>query len=264
MRVSVPNATLAAESFGAGDPVVFLHAAIADRRMWRGGIERIAASHRAILYDRRGVGETVAGPADYSAIDDLFAVIHAFGDGKPAILVGCSQGGRIALDAALRYPARVRKLVLIAGTVTGAPNPVYPAHVPPVMAEIAAAESAKDWDRVNALKARLFLDGALGEEGRVKDPARSFFREMHGAILRMPPSGRDTDQPPAYARLAELAMPTLVLWGDLDLPHIQDRSRHVVATAQRATGHAIPGTGHLPNLERPGEVMDLIAEFAAA
>jgi pimeloyl-ACP methyl ester carboxylesterase len=132
------------------------------------------------------------------------------------------------------------------------------------MAAIKAAEAAKDFDRVNALKARLFLDGALGEEGRVKGPARDFFAAMHGAILRMPPSGRDIDQPPAYARLGELAMPTLVLWGDLDLPHIQDRGRHVLATARNAAGRALAGTAHLPNLERPDEVMAEIAAFAAS
>jgi pimeloyl-ACP methyl ester carboxylesterase len=263
MRVSAANAALAAETHGAGEPVVFLHAAIADRRMWRAGVERVAASHQAILYDRRGAGETVAQAADHSAIDDLFAVIDTIGGGKPATLVGCSQGGRIALDAALRYPARVRKLVLIAGTVTGAPDPVYPPDVPPLLAAIKAAETARDWDRVNALKARLFLDGALGAEGRVKDPARSFFLQMHDTILRKTPPGRDIDQPEAYSRLAELAMPVLVLWGDLDLPHIQDRSRHVAARAPRAIGHAIPGTGHLPNLERPDKVMARIADFAA-
>lgn len=262
-RIPSGRAALAVESFGDGDPVVFLHAAIADRRMWRAGVERIAATHRAILYDRRGAGETRAEPEDHSAIDDLRAVLDATAPGRPAILVGCSQGGRIALDAALRHPTHVRKLVLIAGTVTGAPDPIYPDHVVPLMAAIKAAEAAKDLGRVNGLKARLFLDGALGAEGRVKGPARDFFAAMHDAILRMPPSGRDIDQPPAYARLGELAMPTLVLWGDLDLPHIQDRCRHVLATARDAAGRALVGTAHLPNLERPDEVMAEIAAFAA-
>jgi pimeloyl-ACP methyl ester carboxylesterase len=257
------GAALAVEEIGEGEPIVFLHAAIADRRMWQSRIECVAATHRAILYDRRGVGQTRARPRNYSAIDDLFAVLDALAGGRPAILVGNSQGGRIALDAALRHPERVSKLVLIAGSVTGAPDPVYPKRLLPLVEAVRKAESLHDWDRLNTLRARLFLDGALGAEGRVGEPARQFFLAMHDAIIRMKPSGRDVDQPPAYKRLKELAMPTLVLWGDLDLPHIQKRCRHVAAKAPRGIGRVLPGTAHLPNLERPGDVMNAIADFVA-
>ena len=54
---------LAMESIGAGDPVVFLHAAVCDRRMWRAQMAVVGTTHQAIAYDRRGFGETRAEAA---------------------------------------------------------------------------------------------------------------------------------------------------------------------------------------------------------
>lgn len=257
------RAALAVESFGDGAPVVFLHAAVADRRMWRAEIERVAAVGKAILYDRRGFGETSAEREDHSAIDDLLAVLDAEAGGKPAVLVGCSQGGRIAIDTALRHPARVAGLVLIAATVTGAPDPVYSPEMAAAMAEVKTAEAARDFERLNALKARIWLDGALGREGRIENEARALFGEMHLTALRTAPPGPDIDQPPAYARLAALRLPVLSLWGDLDFPHIQTRSKHIADTVPGARGHVLTGTAHLPSLERPAAVLDLVVDFVS-
>ncbi len=221
------RATLAAEVVGSGDPVVFLHANVCDSRMWRAQLDGVGASNKAIAYDRRGFGETRAEKEDFSAIADLMAVIGAMANGEPAILVGCSQGGRIAIDAALRYPSSVRGLVLIAPTVTGAPEAVYPPEIKGLMAELKQAEEAGDLDRVNAMKAHLFLDGPRQPEGRVAGQPRQLFLDMNGIALRSPPIGSDVDVTPAFHRLGEISAPSLVIWGDLDFPHIQERCRQM-------------------------------------
>lgn len=257
------RAMLAVESFGQGRPIAFLHASVADRRMWRAEVERVASVGKAILYDRRGFGETRAQHEEHSAIDDLLAVLDAEADGRSAILVGCSQGGRIAIDTALRHPTRVAGLVLIAATVTGAPDPVYSPAMATAMADVKAAEAARDFERLNALKTRIWLDGALGQEGRAGDVARTLFAGMHLNALRASPPGPDIDQPSAYARLAELRVPVLSLWGDLDFPHIQTRSQHIADTVPNAQALMLMGTAHLPSLERPTEVMELVAGFVS-
>ncbi|WP_235612598.1 alpha/beta fold hydrolase, partial [Achromobacter xylosoxidans] len=116
------HAVLAAEAVGDGIPVIFLHAAVCDRRMWGAQLAGMGAGYRAIAYDRRGAGDTRAAAGTHSAIADLMAVMDAAAGDAPAILVGCSQGARVALDAALAHPARVRGLVLISPTVAGAPE----------------------------------------------------------------------------------------------------------------------------------------------
>jgi pimeloyl-ACP methyl ester carboxylesterase len=167
-QITSGQARLAATVVGDGDPVVFLHAAVCDSRMWRAQLDAVGASHQAIAYDRRGFGESHAEKEDFSAVADLLAVIDAAGNGAPAILVGCSQGGRVALDAALLHPSRVRALVLIAPAVSGAPEPIHPPDIAGLMARLKDAEQAGDLDRVNAIKAHHLLDGPLQPEGRVR------------------------------------------------------------------------------------------------
>ncbi len=122
-------------------------------------------------------------------------------------------------------------------------------------------QEAGELDQVNAIKARLFLDGPLAPEGRVMGQARRLFLDMNGIALRSPPVGSNLDVAPAFGRLGEISAPSLVIWGDLEFPHIQERCRHVAATVLNGSGHELTGAAHLPSLERPADVTGLLAEF---
>lgn len=260
-QIVADRATLAADVAGSGAPVVFLHAGVGDRRMWRAQLDGIGANNQAIAYDRRGFGETRAGKEDFSSVADLLTVIDAVADGTPAVLVGCSQGGRIALDTALRHPSYVHALVLIAPSVSGAPEAIYPPEIQGLMSELEEAKQIGDWDRVNAIKAHLWLDGPLQPEGRVKGQARRLFFEMNAVALRSQPLGADLDVAPVFHRLDEISAPSLVIWGDLDFPDIQERCRHLATTVLNGSGHVLTDTAHLPSLDRPAEITGLLSEF---
>ncbi|WP_065753388.1 alpha/beta fold hydrolase [Bradyrhizobium paxllaeri] len=260
-QITSGQARLAATIVGQGDPVVFLHAAVCDSRMWRAQLDAAGMSHKAIAYDRRGFGETRAEKEDFSAVADLLAVIDAAANDAPAILVGCSQGGRVALDAAVLHPSHVRALVLIAPGVNGAPEPIHPPGIEHLMAKLREAQEAGDLDQVNAIKAYHWLDGPLQPEGRVTGEARRLFLDMNAIALRSPPIGSNLDVVPTFHRLGEISAPSLVIWGDFDFPHIQERSRHMATTMSNASGHVLTGTAHLPSLERPTEIADLLTAF---
>lgn len=262
-QVASGRAVLATEVVGRGNPVVFLHANVCDRRMWRAQLEGVGATNKAIAYDRRGFGGTRAEKEDFSAVADLMAVIDATADGAPAVLVGCSGGGKVALDAALRHPSSVRALVLIAPTVGGAPEAAHPPEIEDLLARQREAEEIGDLDRVNAIKARLWLDGPLAPEGRVTGETRRLFLDMNAIALRSPPTGASLDAAPAYPRLGEIRVPSLVIWGDLDFPHIQERCRQVASVVPNGSGHRLTGVAHLPSLERPAEVTGLLTDFIA-
>jgi pimeloyl-ACP methyl ester carboxylesterase len=260
-QISSGRAALAAHAVGSGDAIIFLHAGVCDRRMWRTQLEGVSAQHTAVAYDRRGFGETRFEAEPFSAVADLMAVIDATANGKPVILVGCSQGGRVAVDAALLHPSRVRALVLIAPSVAGAPDPIYPPDIKTIMTRLKEAEQAGDLDRVNAIKARTLLDGPLAPEGRVVGEIRALFLDMNDIALRSPPTGSNRDVAPAFDRLAEIAMPTLVIQGELDFPHIQERSRYIATTIPNGSHHVLTGTAHLPSLERPADITELMVAF---
>ena len=71
-QITSGQARLAAKVVGDGDPVVFLHAAVCDSRMWRAQLDAVGASNKAIAYDRRGFGETRAEKEDFSAVADCW------------------------------------------------------------------------------------------------------------------------------------------------------------------------------------------------
>lgn len=249
--VAVPGASLAVEAAGSGRTVVFLHAGVADRRMWRAEMNALASTHRVVAYDRRGFGKTRASAQPFSHVDDLEAVLDRLGS-DPVVLVGCSQGGRISIDFALVHPERVAGLVLVAPAVSGAPSPAsYPPAIAHRIEEIEQAEEDEDIERINALEAWFWLDGPASREGRVDGEARELFLDMNSIALHHEEVGEERKTSPAMPRIGQLSMPTLVVWGDLDFEHIQRRSADIAAAAPKGEAFLIPDTAHLPNLEQP-------------
>ena len=129
------------------------------------------------------------------------------------------------------------------------------------MAGLKDAEQAGDLERVNAIKAHLWLDGPLQPEGRVTGEARRLFLDMNGIALRSPPVGSGVDVTPAFHRLGAISAPSLVIWGDFDFPHIQERCRQVALRMSNGSQHVLSGTAHLPSLDRPADVTDLLVAF---
>ena len=251
---------LAAETTGSGDPVVFLHARVADRRMWRDQVESVGARYKSIAYDRRGFGETSADSEDFSAVADLVAVIKALADDKPVFLIGSSQGGAIALDAALQHPALIHALILIAPNVTGSPDAAYSPDIQRLRLRLMEAEKTGDFDQAVALRMALSLDGPAQSKDRIVRDTRRLFVDMNSVALRSQPIGANIDNSSAYYRLSEISMPSLVIYGDLDLAATQERSRYV-AKALNGSSHVMHGVAHLPSMEQPRQVTDLLVEF---
>lgn len=156
----------------------------------------------------------------------------------------------------------MRALVLVAPAVSGAPPaPAFSAPIQAIVDELAAAEAAADLDRVNALEARLWLDGPLSPASRVTGAPRELFLAMNGVALRAPQLGVEEAPASAYDRLHEIRVPTLVIVGELDFPHLQERCRYLAATIPGARLQVLAQTAHLPSLEQPERISALIAEL---
>lgn len=254
-------AELVGDVRGDGPPVVCLHAGVADRRVWASVAGDLAARHRVYAYDRRGFGETVCTPESFSHVTDLGVVIESI-EAERVVLIGNSDGGRIALDYALDHPEHVLALVLVAPAISGEPPPD---DLPPWVRElddaIEAAEEAGDLAEVNRLEAHLWLDGAAAPEGRVGGQDRALFFAMNERALTAPYAGEASRSPSAWERLNDLAVPTLVLFGDLDLDDMRANAQHLVAQAQNARFVPLAGVAHLPMLEDPDSLSAVVQRF---
>jgi len=252
------SAQLAISRFGSGSPtVVLLHPAVADRRCWTVVAEQLASLAHVITYDQRGFGETTYAPEPHRPADDLAAVLDAHGADQ-IVLVGNSRGGRIATEFALDAPERVSTLVLIGAAIAGAPQPATLSPDLEAMFEaVDRLEAAGDLDAVNAIEARIWLDGPSRPEGAVGGHARDLFLAMNGRALRAEPTGDElaSDDPTAWDRLGALTMPVHAVVGEHDLPHVIERMRFVADRVQRATFTMIANAAHAPQLDEPNALL---------
>jgi pimeloyl-ACP methyl ester carboxylesterase len=262
MPTESPSPTLAFDRLAADGPrVVLLHAGVADRRAWRDVAPALHARGADVLaYDRRGFGETPPSAEPFRHVDDLLGLLEA-----PAWLVGNSMGGAISLDAALLAPEMVAGLVLIAPAVSGEPQlseEELDADTRRLAQAIDEADEAGDLEVVNRHEVHLWLDGPAGSEGRVGGAARELAWDMNAIALGAgAPEDAGESGEDAWSRLEEIRAPATIVWGTLDLPAIIERCQELAQRLGdvRATIE-LPGLAHLPALERPDLVTEIIAD----
>lgn len=246
---------------------MFLHAGVADQRAWSDVAEALGGDELDLVaYDRRGYGDSEAAtdPTSFTHVGDLVNVLDAFGLER-VLLVGNSMGGALALDTALLHPERVAGIVLIGAAVSGMTDEDTPfdwqldeASAP--LIEVADGDDSTDDQKIAAL-AHLWLDGPAAPEGRVGGSARHLFETMNRRILDVaaPDSAGDAGVD-AWTRLAEVSVPVLCTWGSLDLPCDVPFYEETARRLGQGSGRILPGTAHLPGLEQPDVVADLVRE----
>jgi pimeloyl-ACP methyl ester carboxylesterase len=115
---------------GPGPVVVLLHGLAGSAEELRPTAMSLAADHRLIVPDQRGHGHSTRRPDDLSRnayVEDVLAIVDAWGDGNPVTLVGQSMGAHTALLVAAEHADRVQRLVLLEGGVGGDGADGYPA-----------------------------------------------------------------------------------------------------------------------------------------
>jgi pimeloyl-ACP methyl ester carboxylesterase len=261
------RAQLAYDVTGGGDgaDALLIHAGVNDRRSWHHVIDRLSPRHRCVAYDTRGYGETIYEREDgWSPVADAVAVLDAAGVER-AVVVACSMGGQTDIDLALAHPDRVAALALIGTAVRGAPYPdLTEGPTAELTARIEAADAAGDVDEVNRLDAWMWLDGPSAKEGRVGGPTRELFLDMNGQALRAEDPGEQAELEPAWPRLGEIRVPTLVMVGRLDAEDIQAIDEPAAALIPGARLMYLDGVAHVPHLEGDPATLDAIAEFVDA
>jgi 3-oxoadipate enol-lactonase len=250
----IRNARLAWWSDGpadaGGDPLVLVHAGVADARMWEPIVPALAARRRVVRFDMRGFGRSRSGKGPYSLDGDLAALLDALAIAH-AHLVGASFGGLVALQFAAAHPGRVAALVLLAAALPDIePSPELMAFAEAEEAAITVGQ-VEDAVQVNV---RMWAGHSTpAVQALVAEMQRDAFalQLREGAVSGEP-------DPPVSARLGALAVPATVAYGDRDVRDFEQIARRLQAGLPGATLHAIAGGGHLLALDRPEAVAQLI------
>jgi len=254
------DARIAYESAGEGQSVVFIHAGIADRRMWRSQLAEAPPGFRYLSLDLRGHGATALTEARFSNHEDVVAVLDDL-DIDRAVIVGCSMGGGTAFDVALFAPDRVSGLVVIG---TGAPGFEVDDYEPPQWPEVLKAYEAGDMARVAELDAEIWVVGHGRTRDQVDPDAIELMIEMDLQIL---PNEDRRDEllihldPPRADRWAEITQPTLVMVGEHDLPDCRQSAELLAGALSHHDAIVVPHAAHLPSLEQPEEFNRVLVGF---
>jgi pimeloyl-ACP methyl ester carboxylesterase len=110
----------------------------------------------------------------------------------------------------------------------------------------------------------MWLDGPAAREGRVTGPARELFLEMNAHALRAADPGSTAAIAPAWPRLGEIAVPTLIMVGRLDAEDIVAINEPAAEMIPDARLVWLDGVAHLPQLEADPRMLDEIADFVNA
>ena len=256
---------LAFEVAGSGEPLILVHAGVADRRMWEPQWPAFVASHRTIRYDLRGYGESLPPSGPWSHHADLLGLLGELEIDR-AHIVGASVGAGIAVEAALAQPQAVASLVLVApgGALYGGATEDLRA----VWHDEVAALDRGDLDAAVEVNLRAWVDG-LGRAPDVVDPAiRAFVGAMQRDAFELPewdPDGAPESElePPAHARLAEVACPTLIIVGEADQVATLEAARRLLDDVPNAQLMALPNVAHMLTLEQPEEFKLFVLRFIA-
>jgi pimeloyl-ACP methyl ester carboxylesterase len=187
------------ETHGAGRPLILLHGGLGSGEMFGPILPTLAERHQVIAVDLQGHGRTadIDRPVDIRLMaDDIAALIDHLGLDKPD-LVGYSLGGGVALQTAVKYPAKVRRLVAASANIRR--DAIYP--------EILAQQG-----QVNAAAAEFMKDTPMYELYQRVAPRPEDFPRLLDKMGESMAKGFDFTE-----EIRGLQVPTLIVAADADM-----------------------------------------------
>ncbi|MEU8969400.1 alpha/beta hydrolase [Streptomyces monashensis] len=244
---------LTVDERGEGHPFLLLHG---------GGGPQTVAAFAGLLAEQRparvltpvhpGFGGTVRpeGLTDVPALAELYVRLLDDLGLSDVTVVGNSIGGWIAAEIALLRSERVSSVVLV--NAVGIHVPGHPVADPATLtpAELSALAFHEP--------AQFAVDPSTFSE------AQRAVAAANRATLQVYSGPHDMTDPTLRERLAKVTQPVLVAWGESDRVADADYGRAFAAAVPDARFQLLHRTGHMPQVETPGQLLPVVWDFAEA
>ena len=231
---------------GEGLPLVFIHGFPLSRDGWQPQIDDLSASFRTIVPNLPGFGgrKAASGSATMDLYADDVASLITELDARPAVLVGHSMGGYVALAFARRHRELLRGLVLVA-TRSGSDT-----------AEAAAGRRAAS-EKVRKDGIEGVVDGMVPKMLAPINRSAESLAAIRGLMLASSREGvvgallGMADRPDSTPGLRQIAVPTLVITGAEDEVISPAESEALADAIPGARLRVLPNAGHMVAWEQP-------------
>jgi pimeloyl-ACP methyl ester carboxylesterase len=247
---------------GHGPDVLFLHGWAASGRMWLRSLFALRREFRAWAIDLGGFGDSdnpVESGYTLELYSDQVAGFCAEMGIQPAVVVGHSIGGRVALDLALRYPHLAQSVVAVSPTITGRLGFGLDTLLLGRAGEALLSLSQHFWLLAETGVMWQFITPRFLNSESVKrassDLRRASVDALSGSLRAV--LGRDFSP-----NLPHIAQPTLIICGERDFTVPPDDARMAADLIPNAELVMLEDVHHMPSDEAADEFHDLIRAFA--
>jgi pimeloyl-ACP methyl ester carboxylesterase len=254
------------EQTGDGPPLVLVHGSAVDARTWDGVVPALATAHRVVTYDRRGYGRSEHRPVRDHRLHarDLAAVLDQVA-AEPAIVVGWSSGGNVAMAVAAHRPELFASLVVVEAPFHGQ------RHMNGAVLRTLFRLKLKQarGRHAEALEEFLRFGSALRSGGNAYDQ----LDERDKDVLRQYPHQVLAEWDPhpfgvmhehlSTATVARIRVPTTWILGGESPPWMSRLHDRVARRRPDLRTAIIPGASHLVHLDRPVEFVTEVRRAAA-
>jgi pimeloyl-ACP methyl ester carboxylesterase len=244
---------------GDGPPLVLVHGAADDSRVWQPQLAALADEFTVVAWDEPGAGRSSDVPADFHLADyaSCLAVVIKALDLGPAHVAGHSWGSTVVQELYRHYPELVATLILI-GAYAGWKGSLSPDEV---------AVRVKGVQEMLSAPAKEFDPGVPGLFAG--EPPAEFALLLEEIAIGVRPKSLETQlfvMACADERdlLPRIAVPTLLIWGELDTRSTLSVARQFERAIPDTKLVVIPNAGHICHLEQPNQVNKAVRRFCRA
>ena len=268
---------------GTGRPLLMVHGLGGSALNWMAVGPEIADDYHALAIDLAGFGQTPLFRR-LAAVGANAQLVHEFIEkviGEPAVIVGNSMGGHIAVLEAAAHPESVTAAILVDPAIPGVhvtrPEPsmlgVMAGLTVPGLAEILLDRRARVLGPAGLVHETLSIVCAdpsrvphevvdahiqlMRERDRLgRQNGRAFLQASRSIGLRMA-------DPRFWTQVAKVRAPTLVIHGSLDRLIPVAAAKELVRRRPDWTVKILEGVGHVPMMETPALFMEALNEWGA-
>ncbi|HLJ92170.1 MAG TPA: alpha/beta hydrolase [Gemmataceae bacterium] len=244
---------------GQGEPILLIMGLGYPSDMWHRTRPVLNRTYKTIAFDNRGAGRSDVPPGPYSIdlmASDALAVLNAAGI-QAAHVIGVSMGGMIAQELTLRYPERVRSVIL-GCTACGGPNLV---QAEPEVLQVLMARANMTGDQMAEAAVPFIYDAStprarIDEDIAIRRPwfptSEGYLAQLQGIIMWE-----------SFTRLPQINIPTLILHGETDRLVPAGNAAVLAKRIANSTVAMLPQASHIFSTDQPEAAHKAMLDFLA-